>query len=606
MGRSASAEPIAPRHGPPEPDPVVSTSVAKLIQRWALALFVVQRVASVAVATTPWVSPDEYGAWAIAAALVTGDAPMTMRDTPTYPLASGVVLAPIEALGLDPVLAYRLAVAWLGFLVLVAAWMVRSALRHLCPGRPVVPEAAFALVLLFPATTVTTAFTWAETAVLVWWAAFLMVLVRALVQRHDRWVLVASVLVGLAPVIHGRLSLVPLIWLAVAAVRGLRERDWWPWAPGAVITLVVAVLGAVWQRSLVARVWDRPDEGRGPVDDLAAPGEVLGWLVTASGGQLWYAIVASAGLAALGVTTLASWGRGRTDSGAAERTTPDPIARPGTRTLSVVLGASLLSNLALSASFMARSLATLSAEADRFGSNRWDHVVYGRYIDAAVVVLAVLGLVRLLARRTARPRPHRELAAAGVAAMALATMVGLSTRTADLGDRLELTVAGVTWLPLRTEGLALMQWTAVGMVLIGAITIAATRSRRTLLLTLAAWLVLGSCLATVTAVEHHTQRTRPDLTAELGAPAGDMDRLLLPSDVEELSLWRLGVFAQQRDLVHRGWQLEFVDRISAAAGRHAAADVGALVLLDDVTPDGTGWAPVAEFGGATVWRRSGG
>jgi hypothetical protein len=123
--------------------------------------------------------------------------------------------------------------------------------------------------------------------------------------------------------------------------------------------------------------------------------------------------------------------------------------------------------------------------------------------------------------------------------------------------------------------------------------------------TLAAWLVVASCLATATAVEHQAQRTRPELVASLGAPDPTADRVLLPSDVEELGLWRLGVFAQQRDLVHEGWRLDFVHLSSASVGARPKVDSGALVLLDDVAPEGADWTPVAEFGGATVWRRTG-
>lgn len=605
MGGSASVEPTAPRRASrPGADADRSRSTAALIRRGALALFLVQRLASVVVATTPWVSPDEYGAWAIAAALVTGDAPMTMRDTPTYPLASGLVLAPIEVLGLDPVLSYRLALAWLAGLVLGAAWLVRSAIRRLCPGRPVLPDAAFALVLLFPATTVTTAFTWAETAVLVWWAAFLLVSVRALVERSNPWVLGASALVGLAPVVHGRLSLVPLIWLVALVVASARQRSGRPWVAGAVITLVVTAGGLRWQQAVVDRVWEHTQQDRGTLDDLAPPGELAEWLVAAGGGQLWYVIVASAGLAALGVVALTSSARQRSGDATPVVSRDGESVGSNGATFAVVFGASLLSTFAVSALFMTRQLATTSAEVARFGGDRWDHVVYGRYVDAAVLMLAVLGLTRLFADRPTRPRPTVVLVSAGAVATVLAALVGLRARTVDLGDRLELTLAGVTWLPLRSDGLDLLPWTVVGLVLIGALVIAVRRSQRAVLVTLATWLVVGSCLATATAVEHHSQLTRPELVAALGSPVGDVDRVVLPADVEALGLWRLGVFAQQRDLIHRGWRLDFVDRSSASTRTGPAADVGALVLLDDVVPDLTVWAPVAEFGGATLWRRN--
>jgi len=602
MSRRVVAEPTGrgddERVVDPSSRPRAARTRPELVMRkWAVTLFVLQRTLVVAVATTPWVTPDEYGAWAIAAALVGGgDAPMSMRDTPGYPLMSGVLLAPVEALGLTPTVAYRLALVWLSLLLLAAALLVRSAIAHLRPDQPVLREGAFALVLLFPATTVTTSFTWSETAVLLWWSLFLAAAVGSLVRHHRGWTVAAGAVAGLAPVVHGRLMAVPLIWLCVLAIRSTRRTELRPLAASAVLTVAVAASTWQLQQTLAARVWDEPGPDRTSVSQLGSVGDALAALLTTGGGQLWYALVASAGLGALGGVAVVGWIRNRPSP-----TTPcgEPAGRiAGERALGGLFAAALGSNLVLSVAFMARALG--SGPADRpFGGLRWDHVVYGRYIDAALLMLCVFGLVWLADRSGRRCVPRSMSATAGATSI-LAAALWIATSSMELGDRLDLTIAGVAWLPTRQTQLQLVVWTLAGVAAMLLIAAGARRSPRSMLTAIAAWLVVGSCLATITTLEHHSQRTRPELAGQVGGPRADRDQLHLAADVERLSLWRLGLFAQQRDLVHLGWDVEVVDESSRRIAGTRDPSVGALVLVEGVEPDSSTWAPVATFGGTIL------
>lgn len=583
-----------------EAAPTHAQRAAQRILMWAILLFACQRSLVVFVASTPWVTPDEYGAWAIAAALVAGgDAPMTMRDTPLYSLASGALLAPIEFLNLEPTLAYRLAVVWLSGVVLVAALLVRSAVGHLRPGNPTLREGAFAVTLLFPATTVTTSFTWAETAVLLWWSLFFAATVGTFVRRRAGWTIAAGAIAGTAPVVHGRLAAVPLIWLAVLLLGRLRRTAPLLAAASGAVTVLVGVASWKLERFATGQVWDSSARPRA-LELPDAAGEAVSAALSATAGQLWYLLAASAGLAVLGMAGLAGGLLGRPErAGWVE----PQRHRAGSdlRLLAAVLSAALASNLLMSAGFMARAVAAGPSERE-FGGLRWDHLVYGRYIDGAAVLLSVLGLL-VLAEALRNGRATRLFGTAAAGTALLAVLVSLTAPSAGIDGRLDLTIAGVAWFPTRPAGLQLGLWTITAIALMALLAFGAARSPRSLLAAMAAWLAVGSSLATLTVVEHHRDRTHPPLAAQLGSPDSDRPTAAIASDVEHLGLWRLGVFAQQRDLVHLGWKVEVLDESSVTVASAVEHSTGALVLLGGVEPNGNNWQPVTEFGGATLWRR---
>ena len=191
--------------------------------------------------------------------------------------------------------------------------------------------------------------------------------------------------------VHGRsvaLVGVGVVVLAVLVARGRVRR-----ASAAIAVLALAI-GLVLAALLDRRLRDVGYDGAA-ADDV---GERLRRLADGSGvagtfrnlvGHTWYAAVASLGVLPL---LLARW-RDR-----------DLRARLGVP--AVVVGLSALGFLALSAVFLSQPL-------------RPDHLVYGRYVEAALPLLLGLGVAELLRRR-----PTRTEAAA--AAMAVAALTGLT------------------------------------------------------------------------------------------------------------------------------------------------------------------------------------
>ena len=125
---------------------------ARRIAWAALALFALLRSIVIAAADLPTITPDEYGSWAMARYLAGHDSLLLMQDAPRYSLVSGLVLTPITWLPGGPVVAYRLSLVVLSCCTVGAAFLLRAAVRRLVPGTPLLAGAAFALVLLWPAT----------------------------------------------------------------------------------------------------------------------------------------------------------------------------------------------------------------------------------------------------------------------------------------------------------------------------------------------------------------------------------------------------------------------------------------------------------------------
>ena len=569
----------------------------------SLALFVALRCWVVLAADTPTVTPDELGAWAIARFLTGQDALISMRDMPRYSLMSGVALSPVAWLDLDPVAAYRLALVLLSASTVAAAEVVRRTIAVVLPDRRTLGALAFATTLLFPATFVTGSFTWAEPTALLWWALLAWGVAHLATRPGPFAVVAGSLVAGLAPSVHGRFSAVPLIWLVALGARAVTDRRRQP-DPGAVrlgpglaalgaATTVVTVLAAGWlDRVVEAAVWSD-----GAPDAVATGTIATGpwWraLVVATVGQSWYLVVASVGLAALGVALLV-----------------DEVRRPsapGRRLLSLTLAAMLASNVAISVVASSDGLTALFGVPSRgLGGLRWDHLVYGRYVDAAALILAVLGLVRCW--DPARRRSNTSvLAVAGGAAIAVAVVGTWRTAAWEplASDSLDLTIAGVAWTWPFADGLALAPWTLLAAVVMAGLAVALRRGHGALVAVVGVWLVVGAVAATMFTLDRHHEVVQADLAPLVGEPGPAGTSLVVATDAELLPSWRLGIFAQQRDLAQRGWHVQFdrgdSEQLAGPAG--GAAPPAALLLVDGIRPDGDGWRPVARFRDATIWRR---
>lgn len=566
-------------------------------------LFVLVRIVVVLAADHPTITPDEHGAWAVARYLSGADQLISMRDMPHYSLIPGLLLVPIEWLGVGNVTSYRLALVLTSAMTLGAAMLLRRTVERIVPGHEAASAAAFAMALCMPAVLATGAFTWAEPTVLAWWALLAWGVARQATSPVWWTTMTTSVVAGLAPFAHGRLSAVPVLWIAALVSFAVADRRVRSNPAVARAGVGVALTLAAWlsARSLdqaVARaVW----EG-GTASAADRVGDVLfstpWWkgLGAAVAGQGWLVLASTAGLALVGAWWFGREALDRSDAGRARFAVVFALMLGSSIGISLLVGASGLSAL------YGGPVAPLSAV-------RWDHVVHGRYLDAVAVVLAVFGVVALLDVARARSAVRVQIVAIVSMVVAAAT-VQLLHGHRELADSLDLSIAGVAAVWPWGNGLSLQAWTLWPVAVATALSVAATRTsqeRRSTAVcsVLAVWLVVGALGAAALVTGLHRDRSQPDLAGPIGAPRVSGDLMVIADDVESLPRWRLGVMAQQRDLTDLGWEVAFDrgDSDELVTGERLDTVEGVVLVEDAAPPAGDGWRAVTNFGGATIWRR---
>jgi hypothetical protein len=516
-----------------------------------------------------------------------------MTEMPRYPLMSGALLAPLWWLPVGPELRYQLGLVATGAVTAGAALIVRAAVRRLTDD-PMPVALAFATMLLVPAASYATAFTYGEASVLAWWALLFWGVVAAR-QGSGAAIIVTSVVAGTATATHGRLALVPVVWgacLVVLAVRSLRRRtDAHDLVVlGAGLLVMLAALGATTalHRSVGAALWTEaePAVKVGPGAWLTEPGL---WLAAAREllGQLWYAVIASAGLAVAGVALLV-------------RMALRP-ARTGERFVGLTLLALVASNLLISTTVMAGFLHEAGyRDSGELIPPRLDHLIYGRYNDAAIMVLTCLGILWCW-----RARDRRRVLIAGAVAVATVVVGGVVVVELLRG----ISVPGYfptqnasalsVVLPGRVQP-TIEVFTLGGVLLVAAMSIGAARGRRAFCAVLAVWLLLGITMGTRDAVGVQINDLPVDLASVLDDPT-PRDRIVLASDAASLPWLDQHYHLTQFDLLSRGWPSQFatVDSATLAAAPGSAT---VLLLVDGVSPGG-GWREAAVVQDAHVWLR---
>lgn len=570
-------------------------------------LFVALRLPAVAVADVPAINPDEYGSWAIARWLAGSESTLSMGDMARYPVVGGAVLAPVEALGLGPTASYRAGLVVMAALVLASALLLRRAVRVWLPAAAVPAAAAYGLTLLLPATVLSTSFTWAEPTVLCCLAVLVWASVVAWRRPADAAVAlcVGGVAAGVAPFTHGRMLFVPLIWMLGLAWQAARlvarrcGRDTpsaasarWLVASAVLTTLTVLAVRQV-DLSAGAALWSGgAAKTRAHVlDDLGEP-ELWGRVLMVAVGQLWYGIVASFGLAVAGIAALVAMARRPSD--ASER----PLALLFLATATSVY----VTSVGVMASGIHRADGSVGSG---LRTIRWDHHVYGRYVDAVVVVLAVVGLVRCW-RSAGRGGLRSPFVAAGLALLGAAALAVRFAGTDAVG-LIPYTVGGLSALTGDTDTPLTLVWGTIAAVAALAIGWAARRGRTQLVAVVATILVLGSLSAARIAVQVQDQRvSAPGTVAALGAPSSGA-RLVVAADAAALPALRVGVFPLQFQALHEGWRTELspldsAELLTLSGGRPPATDV--LVVVEGMPSPGRGWQRAATLEGAELWRRT--
>jgi prepilin signal peptidase PulO-like enzyme (type II secretory pathway) len=271
------------------------------------------------------------------------------------------------------------------------------------------------LVALYPPLVVTAQFAWAEPflPVLVLAAAITLAAVATASQARTAmgWSMACGACAGALYTTHGRTAPIVIVLLGLLAALAMLRREL---APGAIAGMVAAVLvivaGQLLNNWLRSKSWGPGQDGdlQHVLDNARDLGSFKN--VAALGlGQYWYVVVATYGLALLGLAHIGDLLLGGNPSSRhprlawAVRRETAGAAVVGAFLLASTIGLSVLVGLFL------------------LPPRRSDHVVYGRYVEILVPPLLALGLVRLWSERTRRV--VSELLIGGVVALAAGLIV---------------------------------------------------------------------------------------------------------------------------------------------------------------------------------------
>jgi hypothetical protein len=430
-------------------------------------------------------SPDEPGQLAIARFLGGGTV-WRMFDHSTRSPGYALVLAPVHWFTDDPATTFRAALALNALLGGVAVGLLCLLTRRTTglSGRACVVVATVAA--LVPGALFVTEWTWTESLVPV----VVVLTVLALMWFVDQpTILRGAAAAGAAAAAHlTHNRLLPLVLTTLAVVWVVVARRRFAPARAVVVTAIVAVLGLAVVRFdawVVERVWD---DAAGINSNEAVWSQLTKFasLPIAAIGQVWYLLVTTLGLVGVGAARLGRAVVQRTPGEPGPQRPPWP-----TRTDSAIVLGSILPLVALSIVFMA----------DR---PRPDQLVYGRYSDAVIGPVLVVGIAALLDARRSTAATH-EVARDVVVIAAVVVSGGVVlafTRGDDLADAvLRPMVLGLQPFTGDAVGVAVIRVTIVAVLAAAALTVLAVRARPAAVVAALVLLLLVGALRTDRAVD---------------------------------------------------------------------------------------------------------
>jgi hypothetical protein len=543
--------------------------------------------------------PDVIGPWAAASHLSGSSITMDMYALPPYSIGTGVLLSPLYAIVDDPVTRYQLAVLLFGLSSLFAGWCVSLFVRDTFDAGPLQRAAAFSLTAGITAVAFTSTFTWAEPLALTWVCGWLALLAWAMRSSRPWPPLVVAFMASTAPLVHGRVILIPLIWCVASLVlaisrwratgNALRES-----ARAVAVLLVTAfgLLGAQALRSaVVAAAWSSPNL-QNDTQILSRISEPAYWgaALIQGVGVLWYATASTFGLAPIGLAALVGVAFNR------------PAATQARRLTSVVALAGLLSVWAVGVLFIANGLTDP-------GPSRHDYLVYGRYAEPATIAFAACGAAYLVAL----VRRRALISLAGAALVLCATAIFARWRLIGVGEAPvavnEATISGVASFPLDRPGLDLTRWSAIGLgvmvILAVAVLVASHLGRRSVVAgAIAAVCLIGGVTGSVRAVSEH--RAWDNSVLYEGYPDAGERRVVVPVAVDAVDgmAYSFNMPSQQYALSDKGWQFEIVPDPSDKLVDSITSQDEMVVLLHDAGAPTGSWCALSRFADVVVWART--
>ena len=564
---------------------------------FAVAAYTILRLGVLLSAEVPSVVPDEPGYWATARWL-SGTRPLIhMNDMPVYQLVYGAFLAPLYRLPLSSTGRYRAGLV-VGFLLVGAAAALLRRTVRLVTRNELLAATAFGVTLLYPATLATTSFTWSESSVLLWVALFVTGLVELAYTRPKPLMVTGlSIVVGLAPFVHGRLIFLVVVWLGVLLCSCIRysndDSTGTPWLLGlaaATVTLGAVGAGAWVQHLATEAIWSGGYSAAGSVRTvLSSPSRWVD-IASAAAGQLRYATVSSAGLAVVGITGLSTALRRHID--------------PARRLVAAGVLAAMAGVFTVSAVFMATAVGRASTEPlGRLSNVRWDYTFYGRYIDPLVLAAAIAGVVSLgqMAPKTAR----RRLIAAGALGVSLGVALLIRWAGTALDAPVPVNIAGVAAMHLGASRIPVLGATVMALVAMGLFAWRVSEGTRAISHAVLAVVSIGALGATSAAANFHREYDYASIYDQVPEPIPAHRVALIAADAAQDRTLLLNWFGQQYVLTDSGWDFEFSDLGSEELARSPGRDTGLLALSNQQQPtDPSGsWEVVGGGGDVSLWAR---
>jgi hypothetical protein len=356
---------------------------------------------------------DETG-YLANARVMTGGVPGELSLAAFYRGGYSLLLLPAYWLGDVPASQYRYVLATNALVSSLVFPLLFVLLRRVLGVAVRTAAAAAFLAALYPPLVVTTQFAWAESLLPVLALLAAITLAAAVTAGRPRaaigWAAACGGCAGALWTTHGRTAPIVLVLVGLLATVAVLRRDLAVGAAaGVAATVVTVVAGQLLNDWLRGQSWGgRDDDDLQRVWDNARDLGALENVAALGLGQYWYVVVATYGLALLGlaqlVGLLAGGGQGaRLRLGWAVRREADAAPVVGLLLLGSIVGLAVLVGLFLRPPV------------------KPDHVVYGRYLEILVPPLLALGLVRLWS--APRRRVAVELLVGGAAALVAGLVV---------------------------------------------------------------------------------------------------------------------------------------------------------------------------------------
>ncbi len=345
--------------------------------------------------------PDEPAQLAMARSLG-GGTHWTMHDHSTWRPGFALLLSPVHRVTSDPETVIRTAFGLNAVLGGVAAILLVVLARRLTSLGPAAATAAAIAVALTPALLFPTDFVWSESLLLPAYLASLLAILRLQESPSLRRGLAAGGLVAFAFSAHSRMLPLGVVVVGVVVVAARQERlDRRTAAVVVAATSGAFVAVQIASRAVVSQVWDDPASTNtvgAVLARITRPTDVAVSLV----GQSWYLLISSVGIVGFGAVAL--WHAVRDVDGH-----DDGLRGRLRRGDAIVVAATVVACVGLSVVFMA-------------GRFRADRVVYGRYNDAVIAPVLLVGLATLAGATSALRTVRITIGVVATTAVCAATL----------------------------------------------------------------------------------------------------------------------------------------------------------------------------------------